>query len=64
MVFGHFLGNHFKYFDETWSEVALNGPEVVAKDCRSILSTIEAIFRVKDGQNRPNFMNDPNMKSF
>ncbi len=53
MVFGHFLGNHLKYFNETWSEVRQNGPEVVAKDCRSILSTIEAIFRVKDGQNRP-----------
>ena len=26
---------------------------------RSILSTIEVIFRVKDDQNRPKFMNDP-----
>jgi hypothetical protein len=60
MVFGHFIGSHLKYFDETWSEVRQNGPEVVAKDCRSILSTIEESFRVKDGQNRPNFMNDPN----
>ena len=64
MVFGHFLGNHLKYFNETWSEVRQNGPEVVAKDCRSILSTIEAIFRVKDSQNRPNFMNDPNFVCF
>jgi hypothetical protein len=53
MVFRHFIGNHLKYFDETWSEVGQNGLEVVAKDCRSILSTIEAIVRVKDGQNPP-----------
>jgi hypothetical protein len=46
----------------------LGVPDVVrnilelAKDCRSILSPIEEIYRVKDGQNRPkstNFMNDP-----
>ena len=53
MVFWHFLGNYLKHFDETWSEVRPSGPEVVPKDCMSILSTIEAIFRVKDGQNRP-----------
>ena len=59
MVLGHFLDNHLKYVDETWSEVRQNGREAVAKDCISILSTIEVIFRVKDGRNRPNLMNDP-----
>ena len=53
MVLGHFLNHYLKYFDETWSEVRQNGQEVVAKDCRSILSTIEVIFRVKDSKNRP-----------
>ena len=53
MVFWHFLDHYLKYFDETWSEVRQNGQEAVAKDCRSILSTIEEIFWVKDGQNRP-----------
>ena len=48
-----------KYVDKTWSEVRQNGDEVVTRDGRLLFATIKEIFRVKDGQNRPNLMNDP-----
>ena len=60
MVFGHFLDHYLKYFDETWSEVRQNGEECFAKVSRLSFAIIKEVLRVKDGQNRPTFMNDPN----
>ena len=34
VVFWHFLANHFKYFDETWSKVRQNGYKADATDQR------------------------------
>ena len=53
MVFGHFVDNWLKDFDETWSEVRQNGCEADAKDRRPKFSAILEIFRLKVGKNRP-----------
>ena len=53
VVSGHFLANHFKYFDETRSEVRQNGYKADAKDQRPSYEAILEIFSLKVGKNRP-----------
>ena len=53
VFWGHFLANHFEYFDETWSEVRQNGYKAAAKNQRPrVLASLE-IFGLKVGKNRP-----------
>ena len=53
MVLGHFLANHLKYFDETWSEVRQNGYEEDAKDQKPTFWAYLEIFGLKIAKNRP-----------
>ena len=50
MIFAQYLDNHWKDFDQTWSEVRQNGYKSVAKDFMVKFKPILKIFRPIDSK--------------